>query len=189
MQHHPFRILTIDGGGIKGVFAASFLAEVEDSIDGPLTDHFDLIAGTSTGGIIALGLGLGLSARQILDFYESNGQLIFRGSGRRRLRQLVMAKHDSRKLEEALVDVFGERRLGESTTRLLIPSMNLESGAVHVFKTAHHPRFERDYKLRAVDVALATAAAPTYFRTHRLPSGSPLVDGGLWANNPMGAAA
>jgi hypothetical protein len=69
--------------------------------------------------------------------------------------------------------------------RLVIPSLNLESGEVHIFKTSHHPRLEVDYKVKAVDVALATAAAPTYFPSHRLGAGIPLVDGGMWANNPV----
>ena len=73
------RILSIDGGGIKGVFPASFLATVENSIEGQLADYFDLIVGTSTGGIIALGLGLGLSASDILRFYEDSGPEIFGG--------------------------------------------------------------------------------------------------------------
>lgn len=184
-----FRVLALDGGGIKGVFAASFLAEIEDSIGERVVDHFDLIAGTSTGGIIALGLGLGLSARGILNFYEQNGPLIFQREGWRSWRGLLAAKYDSRRLKTALTNVFGDRLLGESATRLLIPSMNLETGEVHIFKTAHHERFVRDYKEKVVDIALATAAAPTYFRTHRLPSGSSLIDGGLWANNPMGTAA
>ena len=67
------RILAIDGGGIKGVFPASFLATVEDSIGNNVARYFDLIVGTSTGGIIALGLGLGLSAKEILAFYEESG--------------------------------------------------------------------------------------------------------------------
>ena len=72
------RILAIDGGGIKGVFPASFLATVEDSIGNNVADYFDLIVGTSTGGIIALGLGLGLSAQEMLAFYEEYGPLIFK---------------------------------------------------------------------------------------------------------------
>ena len=74
------RILTIDGGGIKGVFPASFLAAVEDSIGENIANYFDLIVGTSTGGIIALGFGLGLSAKEILAFYEEHGPLIFSGN-------------------------------------------------------------------------------------------------------------
>lgn len=183
------RVLTIDGGGIKGVFAASFLADVEDTLGERLVDYFDLISGTSTGGIIALGLGLGLPAREILNFYEERGPAIFAGGRFKSLRSLVAAKYDPQPLLTALQDVFGDRLLGESKTRLMIPSLNLETGEVHVFKTAHLDRFVRDYKVKVVDVAKATAAAPTYFPTHQLDSGVPLVDGGMWANNPMGPAA
>jgi patatin-like phospholipase/acyl hydrolase len=184
-----FRILALDGGGIKGVFAASFLAGIEESLGAPLVDHFDLIVGTSTGGIIALGLGMGLSAQELLGFYEQNGPAILAGGRRKIIQQIFSAKYDSAPLCTALEDVFRDRLLGESKTRLVIPSLNLESGEVHVFKTAHHDRFIRDYKERVVDVALATSAAPTYFPTHHLTSGTPLIDGGMWANNPMGTAA
>jgi len=66
-----------------------------------------------------------------------------------------------------------------------VPSCNLDTGEVHIWKTSHHPRLERDYKVPAVEVALSTAAAPTYFPTHRSSAGIPLVDGGMWANNPI----
>lgn len=184
------RILSIDGGGIKGVFPASFLTTVEDSIEGRVADYFDLIVGTSTGGIIALGLGLGLSARDILRFYEDSGPEIFGGNRLiRSIRRLRVAKYSNRPLRCALESVFGERKLGESSKRLVIPSLNLENGEVYIYKTAHHPRFERDYRTKAADVALATAAAPTYFPTHQSAVGTPLIDGGVWANNPTGLAA
>jgi patatin-like phospholipase/acyl hydrolase len=184
------RILTIDGGGIKGVFPASFLASLEAAVGQPIGTYFDLIVGTSTGGLLALGLGLGFSARQMLAFYEQYGPKIFQGSRwMRALRHVVRAKYDPTPLREALEATFGDRRLGESGTRLVIPSCNLDTGEVYLWKTAHHPRFERDYKERVVNVALATAAAPTYFPTHRLEVGTPLVDGGVWANNPLGVAA
>ena len=183
------RILTIDGGGIKGVFPASFLATVEDTIGDNIAKYFDLIVGTSTGGIIALGLGLGLSAREILDFYEESGPLIFGGNRFLRwLRWFGIAKYSSENLEEKLTNCFGQRKLGDSKKRLVIPSLNLENGKVYIYKTAHHPRLERDYKETAINVALATAAAPTYFPTHRSPTGTPLIDGGVWTNNPVGLA-
>jgi uncharacterized protein len=72
-----YRILCIDGGGIAGTFPASFLASMEDNLDRPIGEYFDLIAGTSTGGIIALGLALGLSAVEITEFYEKKGPAIF----------------------------------------------------------------------------------------------------------------
>ena len=183
------RILVIDGGGIKGIVPASFLSHVEESLRVPIAAYFDLIVGTSTGGIIALALGLGLSARDILAFYEQRGPEIFYGNPRfRACRRWFRAKYDPRPLRSALEDVFGKRTLGESTKRLVIPSLNIDTGEVHVWKTAHDPRFERDYKSHVVDVALSTAAAPTYFPTHRLACGTPLIDGGTWANNPIAVA-
>ena len=181
------RILTIDGGGIKGVFPASFLATIEDAIEDNIVNYFDLIVGTSTGGIIALGLGLGLSAKELLVFYEGHGHTIFKGNrGLRWLRGLGTSKYSKTPLENALKSCFGDKRLGDSKKRLVIPSLNLENSEVHIYKTAHHSRLETDYKESAVDVAMATASAPTYFPTHRSMAGIPLIDGGLWANNPVG---
>jgi hypothetical protein len=77
--NQPRRILAIDGGGIKGTFPAAFLAAVEETIEQPIHKYFDLIVGTSTGGIIALGLGLGMTARDIEQFYETYGPRIFAG--------------------------------------------------------------------------------------------------------------
>lgn len=180
------RILTIDGGGIKGVFPASFLATVEDTIEDNIANYFDLIVGTSTGGIIAMGLGLGLSAKEILAFYEESGPYIFGGNRfLRSLRWLGIAKYSSKKLKEKLSICFNQRKLGDSVKRLVIPCTNLETGEVHVYKTAHHPRLQRDYKEEAIEVILATTAAPTYFRPHKSSSGTPLTDGGIWANNPV----
>lgn len=183
------RILAIDGGGIRGVFPASLLATVEQSVGRPVREHFDLIVGTSTGGIIAIGLALGLPAAEILRFYEEQGPRIFAGHRAWRwLRGIVIARYNPAPLEAALKTVFGDRRLGESQTRLVIPSSNLVTGEVHIYKTAHHPRLERDYMEPVVAVALATAAAPTYFPAYRSASGLPLIDGGVWANNPVGLA-
>jgi predicted acylesterase/phospholipase RssA len=183
------RILSIDGGGIKGVFPAAFLATVEQSIGANIADYFDLIVGTSTGGVIALGLGMGLSAGDILSFYETHGPSIFGGNRfLRSMRSWFRAKYDHGPLEAALIDVFGDRKLGESRKRLVIPSLNSETGEVHVWKTSHHPRLERDYRCRAVEVGLSTAAAPTFFPTYVTDSGIPLLDGGMWANNPIAVA-
>ncbi len=183
------RVLVIDGGGIKGVVPASFLAHVEESLTERIANFFDLIVGTSTGGIIALALGLGLSARETLAFYEQHGPKIFYGNARiKAFRGWFRAKYDPQPLRAALEDVFGRRTLGESTKRLVIPSLNIDTGEVHIWKTSHHPRFQKDYRSSVVDVALSTAAAPTYFPTHRVASGTPLIDGGMWANNPIAVA-
>ncbi len=183
------KILSIDGGGIKGVFPASFLSVIEETTGKKISDYFDLIVGTSTGGIIALGLGVGFSAKEILEFYEELGPEVFKGNRwARLLRSIGVSKYDNHALRKALEKKFTDKKLGESKNRLVIPSLNLENGEVHVYKTAHHERFQRDYKEKIVDVALATSAAPTYFPTYNSASGIPLVDGGLWANNPMGLA-
>ncbi len=183
------KILAIDGGGIKGVYPAAFLASIESHIEGRVADYFDLIVGTSTGGIIALGLGLGMTAHDVLGFYKQYGPDIFPGHPiLRHLLRLVQSKYSASPLKKALTETFGERRLGESTNRLVIPSVDLVSGEVYLFKTAHCANYRNDYKVQAVGVAMATAAAPTYFPVHWFQSGLPLVDGGMWANNPTGLA-
>jgi patatin-like phospholipase/acyl hydrolase len=186
-----FRILSIDGGGIKGVFPAAFLAAIEENLPQPIARYFDLITGTSTGGIIALGLGYGLTATQLLDFYIKRGPAIFPRERRRLWRRWTLnwfdSKYQSTALRSALDDVFGSAKLGEVKARVLIPSMNA-SGYIHVYKTPYHPKLEMDYKVKIVDVALATSAAPTYLPPHISPEGVPFLDGGLWAKNPTGMA-
>lgn len=184
------RLLSIDGGGIRGAFPAGFLACIEETLEVRIADYFDLIVGTSTGGIIALALGLGIPASAVVKFYEELGPQVFSGNRLMRfIRWLGFSKYSAQPLQDALTHCFGDRKLGESKTRLVIPSLNLDTGEVYIFKTAHNARYEIDYKKRVVDIALATAAAPTYFPTHRLDAGTPLVDGGMWANNPTVVAA
>ncbi|WP_082133353.1 CBASS cGAMP-activated phospholipase [Mycolicibacterium obuense] len=184
------RVLSIDGGGIKGVFPAAFLTGIENAIDGRIGQYFDLIVGTSTGGIIALGLGLDFEAAQILEFYEAHGAAIFGGNRKvNAIRSLYRSKYDPAPLKRILQETFGRRQMGESSTRLVIPALDLETGRVHVKKTAHHARCEMDFRDLAVDVAMGTASAPVYFPTHHTLKGVPLIDGGTWANNPAGVAA
>src|SRR5258706_4462382 len=166
------RILSIDGGGLKGALPAAILADIEEATGKRIVDHFDLIAGTSTGGIIAIGLGLGIPASTILDFYVTKGPFAFRqespGLGRlerlyRIARSVHRAKYAPDRLKEALTGVLKDACIGDSRTRLLIPAYNSTRRAVHVIKTAHHSRFERDWRISALDTALATAAAPAHF--------------------------
>lgn len=183
-------VLTIDGGGARGVLPASFLATVEEQIGRNPADFFDLIVGTSTGGIIALGLGSGLSAAQIRDFYIERGPLIFRGQRQlRTLRQVFAPKYSARHLRSELEAVLGDTRIGASRTRLVIPSMDLTTGKVRLWKTAHHERFVQDYKRPMVEAAMATSAAPTYFPVSIGETGTSVVDGGVFANNPAALGA
>jgi uncharacterized protein len=181
-----FQILTLDGGGIKGIFSAAILCALEDDLTTRITDHFDLIAGTSTGGIIAIALGLGLSPREIVHFYMQHGPAIFPGARDwwRCSLQWLHSKYQADPLESALKTCFGDRLFGESTNRLVIPSYNLGEDDVYIFRTPHHERLRRDLKLPAWKVARATSAAPTYFPSFRGVDGHRLIDGGVWANNP-----
>ncbi|MFI6519914.1 CBASS cGAMP-activated phospholipase [Spirillospora sp. NPDC050679] len=184
MPTERFQILSLDGGGFRGMFSAAVLARLEEDLDTRIVDHFDLIAGTSTGGIIALGLGLGLSPKEIVEFYTGHGPRIFRDRSKLRfLRHLFRAKYGAEPLREALTQVFGERTFGESTKRLVITSYNLRADDVYLFRTPHLPVLKRDWRESAVNVALATSAAPTYLPGMPL-DGARLVDGGVWANNP-----
>jgi predicted acylesterase/phospholipase RssA len=196
VQHHAlgqdvglsrdrFQILSLDGGGLRGMFTAAVLAQLEEDHGIRVVDHFDLVAGTSTGGIIALGLGMGMSPRQILQFYTEHGHRIFRNrSGLRGARHWIRSKYSERPLRDALAQVFGDRLLGESTKRLVIPAYDLGASDVYLFRTPHLCHLRRDWRERAVDVALSTAAAPTYFPTMPL-RGARLIDGGVFANNPV----
>lgn len=181
----PFQILSLDGGGIRGVFSAAILAAIEEDLNIRLTDHFDLIAGTSTGGIIAIGLGLGLRPADILGFYLEQGPHIF--SNPLRLRSALWwfwRKYRADALETGLRATFGDRAFGESTKRLVVPSYDVGNDDVYIFRTAHDQRLRRDYRVPAWKVALATSAAPTYFPACRAVDQLRLIDGGVWANNP-----
>lgn len=180
-----FQILALDGGGIKGIFSAAVLAAIEEDLQTRVTDHFDLIAGTSTGGILAIGLGLGLSPRQMLDFYLLEGKTIFENKLKTAsLRQYVSRKFSPAPLEAALRQHFGDKCLGHSSKRLVIPSYNLGEDDVYIFRTAHSCDLKRDYRVAAWKVGLATSAAPTYFPSVRAVDSLRLIDGGVWANNP-----
>ena len=191
----PFRILALDGGGIKGAFTASALTAWEKDSGLHAADHFDLIAGTSTGGILALGLGLGLNAEVLLDFYKTYGPTVFPNTRLlQRLNllagQLWRPKYSQEPLRMALTSVFGDKKLGDSKCRLIIPAYDALRGRIFLLKTAHHERFKNDYQVSAVDVALATSAAPTFFKPSEVTEheGNNYIDGGVWANCPALAA-
>lgn len=181
-----FQILALDGGGAKALFTAHVLARLEQDLGVRISDSFDLIAGTSAGGIVALGLGAGLRPSEIVSHYEELVEKVFPAYRRRawrRLRQLRSPIYDAEALRQALVGVLGTRLLGDSTKRLVIPAWDVQRGAVHVFKTPHHTRLTRDWRIPMVDVAMATSAAPLYFPAAHV-DGHRLIDGGVWANNP-----
>lgn len=186
-----FRILALDGGGIKGVFTAGVLAELENALQRRCVDHFDLIVGTSTGSIIAIGLGLGMPAKEILDLYRSHAGDIFpvRTGLKKHMgeaRQLFGAKHSTEGLRKVLEAKFGEKRLGDSAVRLVIPTFDAVKGLACTFKTAHHDRTINEFGFPAVEVAMASAAAPVFFPAASITgrNGGRYWDGGVWANCP-----
>jgi patatin-like phospholipase/acyl hydrolase len=187
----PFRILSVDGGGICGILPASILAELETRFlnGAPIAQHFDMIAGTSTGGIIALGLSHGKTAQYIRDIYVERGGLIFPAAGFfrglfRKARRIARYAYDSQTLEEELLRIFGETPFGAAKIRLCIPSFEGRHGEPWMYKTPHHPDYKKDRFERMVRVGLATSAAPTFLKA-LLNNGYMMVDGGLWANNPV----
>jgi patatin-like phospholipase/acyl hydrolase len=186
-ESNRFQILVLDGGGAKALFTAQVLARLEQDLDVTVCDSFDLVAGTSAGGIVALGLGAGIRPAEIVAHYEQLIAKVFPASRRRpwrRLRQLRSPIYDAEVLRQALTSVLGVRLLGDSIKRLVIPAWDVQRGTVHIFKTPHHPRLTRDWRIPMVDVATATSAAPLYFPAAHV-DGHRLVDGGVWANNPV----
>jgi patatin-like phospholipase/acyl hydrolase len=187
-----FQILCLSGGGYRGLYTATVLEELEAKAKKPLAECFDLIAGTSIGGILALGLAAGRPAREIREAFESRGAQVFspkRPSGKlvtltRILTHLWRPLYSSVKLAEIIDEILpSDTRVGDLCTRIVIPTVNLTKGEPQVFKTPHHIRFERDHTLLARDVALATSAAPTFFSPHEI-DGELFADGGLYANSP-----
>jgi patatin-like phospholipase/acyl hydrolase len=193
----PLRVLALDGGGIRGIIPASLLAELERRCDRRIGEMFDLIAGTSTGGILALGLTTPdpanpgeprYRAEELVDLYVEKGHLIFKSSLWYRLLTLFGlfgSKYTVSGLDATLQAYFGEARLKDAVTEVLITSYDLESRDSW-FLARHKARETADSDFPIRDVARATSAAPTYFRPGRLLLQPPtaMVDGGVFANNP-----
>jgi hypothetical protein len=196
MESRPFKILSIDGGGIKGLYSASVLARLEEKAGVKSGECFDMICGTSTGGLIALGLANEMSADDLVKLYLDDGKQIFPTSENRQLRYLqrkivqvatqtfFWGKFKNKNLKSILDRTFGDTTLGQLKNLVIIPSFNLTSGMPRIFKFPHKEGdFSMDKNIKIVDAALATSAAPTYFPIHSIDD-TLFVDGGVWANNP-----
>lgn len=187
----PFKILALDGGGYKGLYTACVLHEIE-KFNKLLAAHFDLIAGTSVGGLIALALAAGRTAEEIKTFFLEKGETIFpQGSRferqRRWLNQLIRSgKYDDTGLRTSIESILGTRLMQEANSYLCIPTLNLPTLSPFVFKTDHDSELTRDADVPMSDVARATSAAPTYLPVAEIDAfpGYQFADGGLWANNP-----
>jgi patatin-like phospholipase/acyl hydrolase len=180
------RVLSIDGGGIRGLIPALVLTEIEERSGKRIWELFDLIAGTSTGGILACALCAPdpLPAEQLVGLYEDEGPKIFDRSVWQRIRSaegLLDEKYDAAALDRALERFLSDKRLAETKPDLLIPAYNMGDPGPYFFKSRKAREEGEDYALS--EVARATSAAPTYFEPFQL-SGEALVDGGVFATNP-----
>ena len=193
-----YRVLSIDGGGIRGIIPAMVLAEIEERTGKRIHELFDFIAGTSTGGILSLGLvapdengKAKYTAEDLVELYQDNGSTIFSKDTWKRIRSgggVLDEKYSQEGIESLLLKYFGDAELKDTLSEVLITSYDLQSRRPFFFKSMKAKKDpERNRLLR--EAARATSAAPTYFEPLKLTTDDrfiyhSLVDGGLFANNP-----
>ena len=204
-----FKVLSLDGGGARGAFTAGFLRELEDKIGSPLSDYFDLVAGTSTGAVIGVLLAIGHPMSTIEHIYAVDLPKVFTlnkphfssltgraftfafnpftkyFTGGVTLDELFRSRYSFEGVIALISSLTDNIKLTDiHKSRLVIPSTNLIQGKPSVFKTFHLPSQSDSYDFYTLDVILATAAAPGYFDPVTLPGHGIFSDGGIWANNP-----
>ncbi len=196
--HRPTRrVLSIDGGGIRGIIPAMVIAHLERQTGKPACELFDLIVGTSTGGILALGLSLQdeaarplLAAKRMVALYERHGGEIFEQSLWRKLRTVggIFEEAYSHKTLEAVLELyFGERTLAECGVPAMVTSYDIQHRRTVFIKSWHADHAD----LQCSDAARATSAAPTYFEPANLQwadESRTLIDGGVYMNSPAVSA-
>ncbi|BET29212.1 patatin-like phospholipase family protein [Wolbachia pipientis] len=183
-------ILSVDGGGIRGIIPAIVLAEIEYRTKKPISQIFDLMVGTSTGGIIVAGLcNKQYSALDLVDLYQKDGPHIFKSSFFRRsiFSWLNCAQYSCKNIECVLNRYFGDSTLADATNNLMLTSYDIKNNYPFFFKSW---REDRNF-IKLKDALRATTAAPTYFAPKYLKINQKemvLVDGGVFANNPAACA-
>lgn len=199
MSKQQFQILVLPGGGFLGLHTAVVIAEIEDYLGHSINHHFDLIAGTSIGGIIALGLARGTPASEIVSMFEQKGPEIFstlsKNSWKHRIPKfgkyfqfydqfVSSAAYDSKVLKDAVIDVLGKDTiLGQAERYVIIPTLNLSKGGPTVFKTPHTKSLHSDWKVKMADIAIAGSAAPLLFPLAEIDDRL-YADGAFFANSP-----
>ena len=184
-QDSAFHILALDGGGTRGIYSAQILASIEHEVGVTVRECFDLIAGTSTGSIVAGAAAVGIPMAKIVELFRTESPRIFR---KRWFSQLhVRSKYSRHPFGEVVKAHLPNTTLGEISTPLMITSSEISTGGVHVFKSRYLKElgepYVRDANVALSDAILASCVAPTYFDP--MPVGDFLLaDGGLWANNP-----
>jgi predicted acylesterase/phospholipase RssA len=185
-----FRILCLDGGGIRGVYTAAILATWHRMLGAEaktnFIQHFDLVAGTSTGSILAVGLAMGLGPQELLDLYRVHGPKIFPDGWSK---GFFSRKYSSEPLHDALKESkLSGRKLGEALRPLVIPTIEGTRGEAVILTTPHAADRTAYRDVSAMDAIMASAAAPTFFDAKEITTPiavNSYVDGGLWANNPI----
>jgi len=192
------KVLSLDGGGLRGSITGKILQRLEELTERPISESFDVIAGTSTGGMLALGLSVPgkdgkpkYTATEISKIYELNADRIFTPNWFS-FGGLARPKYSSEGIKAVAHEYFGETRLSQSLTNTLITSYEIERDIPFLFKSMKAGySSERDFLMK--DVARATGAAPTYFspaRIYNLGDGEfTCIDGGVVINNPVISAA
>src|SRR5215216_416738 len=191
-----FRVLCIDGGGIRGIIPAVILAEIERRTGRRISELFDLIAGTSTGGILALALVKPdkndrpqYTAEDVIRLYETRGRRIFSRSVLHRvvsLDGLTNKKYQTGPVEKVFEEFFGDAWLSEALTNVMITSFDVQLRDAFFFRS-YRAKNDKEYDYLLRNVARATSAAPTYFEPELIEKPEQayaLVDGGVFANNP-----
>ena len=196
-QRSVRRVLSLDGGGIRGIIPALVVAHLERQMGAPARELFDLIVGTSTGGILALGLsvqdqqgGSSLAAKRMVALYERHGAQIFERSLWRKLRTaggLLEEAYSHEALEKVLHKYFANKRMGDCGTPVMVTSYDIERRKT-VFLKSWHPDHSQ---MLCAEASRATSAAPTYFEPVNLQwaeQSATLVDGGVFINSPAVSA-
>jgi predicted acylesterase/phospholipase RssA len=184
----PFRLLSLSGGGCLGYYTACVLRALEERANAPLIRRFDMLAGTSIGGILALALAAGVSAGSIEENFRNRSAGVFSRRAKAQgwmegindlLRALVTPKYSAAKLRANVSTLLGETRLGDLEAPVMIAAIDVADGSARLFS----PLREEDRNFKAIDVAMATAAMPAFYPLARV--GDRLyADGGLHANAP-----
>ncbi|MGB3653843.1 MAG: patatin-like phospholipase family protein [Rivularia sp. (in: cyanobacteria)] len=172
----PFRILSLDGGGVRGIVAAKMLAKIEKQINQPLNEYFDLIVGTSTGSIVAAAIATGRSSKDIVEFFQNKSSIIFPYESLFSVKRIPLIlkygisapKFSDKGLIQVLRGVFGETRLFDIGTspRLLIVSYDTIERNPIIFKSWRPDKAYGNVPLW--EVCVSSASAPTYFPAHKL---------------------
>ena len=188
----PVRVLSLAGGGFLGLYTAVVLAGLEARVGEPLGRRFDLIAGTSIGGLLALALAYEVPMARLVRLFLDHGPAVFSsralpsGTVSRLVdlgRSVLGPKYSGVRLRRALVAEFGDRRLDAALHRVVVPAVDIGSCSTKIFKTPHAAAPEGDADALVVDVAMATCAAPGYFPSVRIGE-RVYADGGLFAVAP-----